>query len=218
MTLLAEGRCAEAREAARALPRVYRAGAAACLAALGGRDDLWHEAADIADVQPPLRDCFERAVWNLIKGLVTAHRQYPKAALRPKPASPGATIACPRIIKVVPGHGPAAGGYPLRLIGVHLPSRFNVHFYWSVDVGNPVQLIATGSSDGKEAVIEAPPLRLGADRSVAVFPDGWPLEVLNSAEFHYDAPNKSPTSPPTTPHQSPSTTASSAPPMSLPSP
>ena len=190
VALLASGECSEAREVARdpdiPLPPVYDAAAAACLAALEGRTALWSFAESVAARPVPMRDCLDRAVVSLLRRLVEIHREDPAAQLRPKPAEAGETLPCPRIVRLIPDHGPPEGGYPLHVVGVHLPPEVVIHFVQYVDF-EPVDTSVTARSmDGTEAVITVPPRLPRAERTVTVIPDGWPMGPIGATEFQYE--------------------------------
>lgn len=201
VAMLAVGDCARARDIARdpdiPLPPVYDAAAAACLAALDGRTDLWSYAESVASRPVPTRDCLDRAVLTLLRRVVEIHREDPSAQLRPRPAQAGETLPCPRIVRLIPDHGSPEGGYPLRVVGEHLPPEVVIQFIQYVD--GPVETLITARSvAGTEAVVTVPPRLPGADREATVIPDGWPMGPIGATAFLYDesveqqAPSTSP--------------------------
>jgi hypothetical protein len=201
VALLAQGSCAEARKVARdaeqPLPAFYDAAAAACLAAFDGRGELWAYAEEVASRALPLRDCLDRAVSALLSRLVDIHRKEPTIKLERQPAAPGETLPCPRILRLIPEHGPPQGGYELRVVGVHLPPVVVIHFTQYIDFEPRDIPITVHSVGGTEAVLTVPRQLVGAERSVAVIPEGWPLGPINTPEFVYDEPSRAPTAPPT---------------------
>jgi hypothetical protein len=219
VALLARGSCAEARKVARdaeqPLPAFYDGAAAACLAAFDGRDDLWAYAEEVASRALPLRDCLDRAVFALLSRLVDIHRKEPTITLERKAGAPGETLPCPRILRLIPEHGPPQGGYELKVVGVHLPPVVVIHFTQYIDFEPrdiPITVHSVGST---EAVFTVPPQLAGAERSVAIIPEGWPLGPIATPEFVYDDPDTAPTAPPAVsdnaPATSPSTLASPTP-------
>jgi hypothetical protein len=191
VALLARGDCAEAREVAGEaggvpLPTIYDAAGAACLAAFHGRSDLWPYVESVAAQPTSTRDCLDRAVADLLRRLVDIHREDPNVQLKPQPADDGATFRCPRIIRLIPEHGPPQGGYPLRIVGVHLPPVVVIHFEQHIDLEAVDTEITARSINGTEAVITVPPQLPGAEREVAIYPDEWPYGPINTPFFVYD--------------------------------
>jgi hypothetical protein len=204
LALLAKGSCAEARAVAQdqdqPLPAFYDAAAAACLAALNGRHELWAYAEAVAARPLQPNDCIDRAVTTLLRRLVDIHRQQPAAQLRPKPARPGDTVPCPRMLQVFPEHGPPQGGYPLRLVGVHLPPVVVIHFTQYVGFQlQDIRITTRSTEGGTKAVITVPSRRTGADREVSIYPAGWPFGPINTPLFIYDEPSPTRSAPPPTP-------------------
>jgi hypothetical protein len=110
---------------------VYVGAASACLAAFEGRPELWPRAeaaaARVAGRASQLA-CEERAVHRLLGRLLQAHRADPDARLTRGPVGVRGVLACPRFTGITPGHGPAEGGYPVRISGEHLPRTVGVNF------------------------------------------------------------------------------------------
>jgi len=206
VALLARGDCAEARKVAQdtdgaypPLPTIYDAATAACLAAFHGRSDLWPYVESAAAGQISLRDCLDRAVADLLRRLVDIHRENPNALLKPQPTGQGETLPCPRIVRLIPEYGPPQGGYPLRIVGVHLPPVVVIHFVQYVELEAVDTVITARSIDGTEAVIRVPPQLPGAESEVAIYPDEWPYGPVNTPPFVYDeSPRIEPTSASTT--------------------
>lgn len=215
VALLARGDCALARRVAQdiegaypQLPTIYDAAAAACLAAFDGRSDLWPYAVSVAAQPTSTRDCLDRAVADLLRRLVDIHREDPNVQLKPQPADDGETFPCPRIIRLIPEHGPPQGSYPLRIVGVHLPPVVVIHFVQYIELEAVDTVITARSIDGTEAVISVPPQLPGAESEVAIYPDEWPYGPVNTPSFVYDkSPKIEPTSASTT---SPDPTGDSA--------
>lgn len=102
--------------------------------------------------------------------------QRPHRSLRPKPAVAGETFPCPRILQLTPQHGSPRGGYPLRVVGVHLPPVVVIHFQQGLDSGVRDIRITTHSTAGRtKAVITLSQQSPGAEPHAAVYPEGWPL-------------------------------------------
>jgi hypothetical protein len=188
---------------------LYEGAGSACLAAFKQRPELWPraEAALGKTIKhAPRLDCQQQTVYRLLTRLVEVHRAEPNAQLVKRPAGKLGLLKCPRFLKITPGHGPAEGGYPIRLEGENLPRMVGVNF------GLEHHIDAV-SEDGRHVVITAPPSN--PDALVYVWPDGWPWGDANSVEFYYDpsAPTSRPptttTRPPTT--LNPPTSASSSP-------
>jgi hypothetical protein len=159
--------------------RLYRGAAHACLAAFHGEPGRWAQAAaDFAALsgQTGGFNCLDRNAYSLLKSLVETHRQAPTARLVRGGGADGAAPACPRILDVVPNHGPAAGGYPVRLVGEHLPARAVVE--WS---GRSFEV---STKDGREATLTVPPL--GDAQIASIWVDGWPYGLYGAVEFTYD--------------------------------
>ncbi len=160
---------------------LYEGTGSACLAAFHGQPQRWSRA-EAALVTVTSRraslDCFGQATFLLLKQLVDLHRTDPNRPLRKGKASPGSGPRCPQILTVDPDHGPAAGGYPVRINGIHLPTSVGIHF------GNVYRRV-TSTKDGREAIVIAPP-RGAQEEQVSVWPDGWPYQAMNSARFSYD--------------------------------
>lgn len=165
---------------------LYKGAAHACLAAFYGRPDLWASAQDALRVvgsQSSQMHCLEKGAYRLLQALVEVHRQHPDARFATTFGS-GQSMKCPRVKKVIPDHGPRAGGYPVRLIGENL-FRGTVIRFGELDV--PV-----ASGDGRTATITVPPaheaLRQGApDGQVFVAAKDSPFGPPQSA-FDYDPP------------------------------
>jgi hypothetical protein len=183
---------------------LYEGAGTACLAAFHGRPELWPRAESALERlagRTARLDCLQQAVHQLLERLVAAHRAEPKARLRRSTAGPRGTIACPRFTRLVPDHGPAAGGYQVRIEGEHLPRRVGLlwgeHHLWAV------------SEDGRSIVVTVP-AGDQADEGVFVIPDGWPYGPASNPTFTFDPPAAS--SPTST--SRPASTTSTTPPSS----
>jgi hypothetical protein len=199
---LAEGRGPgeQFSEPARTL---YAGAAAACLAAFHGRPELWPraEAALVWLAGRTARlDCLQQAVHRLLERLVAAHRAHPDARLERRTAGPRGALACAHFTRLVPEHGPAAGGFRVRIEGEHLPRKVGLlwgeHHLWAV------------SQDGRSIVVTAPSAAPGEDEA-AVVPDDWPDGPQGSPTFSYDPPATNKQTP-TSPSSSTSSTTSSS--------
>jgi hypothetical protein len=148
---------------------MYKGAASACLAAFHNRPELWppsDTALVTAQPQTSKFNCIDMAIYQLLKSLAEAHRQDPSTQFVKKVTESGGP--CPRITQVSPDHGPAQGGYQVRIIGVNLPSKVGVHF------GDRYFTVATSSS--REVLVTVPPTsatKLPAE--VSVWVDGWPF-------------------------------------------
>jgi hypothetical protein len=126
-------------------------------------------------------DCQEKTVYKLLNQLVAIHRTEPNARLVKQAAGRRAVLKCPRFFKIMPDHGPAEGGYPIRLEGVNLPRVVGVNF------GHQRHLTAV-SEDGRTIVITAPAAN-NPDAPLAIWPDGMPSAYDPYTYFSYDPPN-----------------------------
>jgi hypothetical protein len=207
--MLEEGKCAEARQFAQerrnVLPALYEAAAAACMAAFNDRGELWAYAQAVAARPLPQRNCFDRGLAPLLLRLVKLHRQQPTAQLRRKPVAAGVTFPCPRILSLTPEHGPAQGGYPLQVTGVHLPPVVVIHFQLSLDLEvRDIRITTRSTGGGTKAVITVPGRLPGTESGAAVYPEGWPLLGTNTPAFIYDElPKTAGTTPPATAPRAP---------------
>lgn len=181
-TDLAADRCGQvlryADELAEPSRSLYEGAATACLAAFHGEPALWSRAQTaLADVQPRAAelDCLDTPVHLLLQSLVEQHEQFPGARFS-RTFDTAHTGPCPRVLRLIPDHGPREGGYPVRLLGVNLPPTVGVHF------GSHDLTVAT--SDGREAVVIAPPAN-PREKSVSVWVDGWPFGAEVTPRFAY---------------------------------
>lgn len=188
VSLVADQNCADAQRVAKdkdqPLPSYYEAAAAACLAALNGSAELWTFASRGAAQALRPGDCIDRAVVAYLRRLVHIHRQHPQAQLRPMPRQAGQTFPCPRLLTISPEHGPSEGGYPLRMTGVHLPTTVVIHFLQSDS--RDVRIKARSTAGGTQTVITVPRRLPGAEDTVTVYPEGWPLAPFSTPLFTYD--------------------------------
>ncbi len=179
---LAAGRCAEALDIARVLPRrqrvLYRGAARACLAAFGGQPHLWAGATADRDALrgDTDRECFEQDVFRLLDNLVETHRLHPTATIVRHPTGSVNASSCPRITAVLPDHGPPQGGQRARLIGANLDGDVYVHF------GD--ELLGPLRAQGGEVSVTVPPRAPGGPRVVEIWASGWLWDPLVS--FTYD--------------------------------
>lgn len=174
---------------------VYEGAAAACLAAFEGRPELWPRAeAAAARVTGQASDlaCETRAIHRLLSRLLAIHRADPDARLARGPVGVRGTLSCPRFTSITPDHGPAEGGYQVRITGEHLPGTVGVNFG---SEGHHVEAVV---EDGALTVtVPVAPAWVAsavdpADRAVSVWPDGaviWPFNAAVS--FTYDPPASS---------------------------
>jgi hypothetical protein len=198
---------------------VYEGAAAACLAAFDAQPKLWPRAeaaaARVAGHASRLH-CEELAVHRLLGRLLQAHRDDPDARLTRGPLGARRALACSRFTRITPDHGPAEGGYPVRIIGDHLPGTVGVNF--GTDAGHHVEVAV---KDGA-LTLTMPPARVTrpSDRTVLIWPDGAPGWFPPAAvHFTYDRPattrsSASTTTSSTTPTQPPPSRSTTPPPPS----
>jgi hypothetical protein len=210
-----EGRCADAlqlavRPSEGAIPEpgrtLYEGAGSACLAAFEHQPVLWPRAEAALErvaKQAARLDCEQQTVYRLLRKLVELHRADPTARLVKRVAGGHGTLACPRITKLTPDHGPVEGGYAIQVEGVNLPRVVRIN--WGFE-----HHLTAESTDGRHAVINAPPAsgRDEEDLEVWVWPDGWPWPTKYNAVFHYDRPS------PTTTSSTTTTSTTAAPPPS----
>gem|GEM_PF-7051066 len=186
---------------------VYEGAASACLAAFHNRPQLWPRAQAALTTlgsQTSRLDCLDTPVHKLLQSLMEVHRQDPDAQFVTTFGS-GEEPRCPRLLELIPDHGPRQGGYSVRLIGENLPPVTGIHF------GKKYLTVSTNG--GSEAVITVPPADEAAtpedeydgNSGVLVEADGWPLGLwLVPPFFTYDPAERTENAPP----------ASSSPPTS----
>jgi hypothetical protein len=163
---------------------LYEGVASACLAAFEGRALLWPRAE--AAFEKITRQaggliCEERAVYQLLQRLIEAHRAEPSAQLLKRSVGRRA-LPCPSFTRIAPNHGPAEGGYTVRLEGENLPAVVGVQF--------GQHHLKAMVEDGRHVVITVPPAtKLDLDIGAYVVPDGSSIFRLDDGvEFKYDPP------------------------------
>jgi IPT/TIG domain len=168
---------------------VYLGAANACLAAFEGQPELWPRAeASAARVagQASRLACETRAIYRLLERLLEAHRADPGAQLRRGPVGVRGVLSCPLFTSITPDHGPAEGGYPVRITGEHLTGTVGVRF----DLDHRVQAVA---QDGA-LTVTMPPASVASPggREVMIWPDGAPAVFgAGAVYFTYDPPSSS---------------------------
>jgi hypothetical protein len=157
---------------------LYTAAAAACSAALLGQQEKWAEAERaIALVAEADRlDCLDRPVFDTVVALVKAHAQLPDARFA-RATDPPVPSPCPRIRELSPDHGSRTVAHFVEFVGENLPPLTTVH------AGDQVVAVPT---DGRTGRVEIPPEDDPVVTAVAVWPQGWPLDGTNTAEFSFD--------------------------------
>lgn len=201
------------------LRTLYLGAGSACLAAFHGRPELWPRAdAALERVtrHAPTPDCESRAVYELLRRLVEAHRAEPSARLV-KQTVGKRELACPRFTKITPNHGPAEGGYTVRIEGENLPPVVGVNF--SVDLGVNHHSKAV-LRDGRYVEVTVP-RAAHPEEPASVMPDGRRLWTGAEVEFRYDPPatrSTTTTRPTTTTTTQPTTTTSTTTTASSPTP
>jgi hypothetical protein len=191
--LMMKGDCAGALSIAErelnGLGRALYAGAgSACLAALEGRAELWPRAdaaLEKTTSQAARFDCENRAIYELLRRLVEAHRADPSARLVKRVVGKRALV-CPYFRKITPSHGPETGGYTVQIEGRNLPHV--VGMTWIVDLDHSYHLEAV-SQDGRHVVVTVPPgSHSDEDKSAYAEPDGARLWSDSAVRFSYDPP------------------------------
>jgi len=138
---------------------LYTGAARACLAALGGRSDLWPQAAAANDAvagRSGELNCMDLAALALLERLVTLHAQHPDRSFQN--ASPGQAQAppCPTISGLKPDHGPA--GTVVRMTGRHLGGNVvGVDVVDSFGNSQPATSVTDVGGDLEFTMPEAPP-------------------------------------------------------------
>lgn len=170
---------------------LYKGAASACLAAFEGRPELWPRAEAALEKTTkyvPVLACESKTVYKLLKRLVDAHRAEPHARLV-KRSGPRQVLKCPRFTSITPDHGPAEGGYTVRLKGENLPRVVGVNLDvlgGNYDVKHHVTAV---SQDGRHLVITVPPAT-NPDDPLFIWPDGARLWLGGEGvEFKYDPPS-----------------------------
>ena len=189
---LVQGECDQVLPILHTIPEpsrsVYEGAASACLAAFHNQPQLWSRAqAALTTVgSQTSQDCFDKPVHQLLQSLVEVHRQDPGAQFVTRFGS-GSAPPCPRVLELIPDHGPREGGYQIRLIGVSLPPMAGIHFGETY--------LTVNTNDGREAVITVPPAdAVGAPvyeqdgySYFSVWAEGWPIDLPSaSIIFAYD--------------------------------
>jgi hypothetical protein len=192
------GDCAEAlsiaeRELSGLSRTLYAGVGSACLAAFERKAELWPRA-DAAFEKTTSHaarfDCESRAVFELLRRLVEAHRADPSARLAKRLVGKRALV-CPYFTKITPNHGPEAGGYTVQLEGRNLPHV--VSMTWINDRPDTPQFdtvhLEAVSQDGRHVVITVPP-GTHSDDPAYVEPDGGRDWTDPGVQFTYDLPVK----------------------------
>jgi len=181
---LAEGQSKD--EMTGPLRTLYLGAASACLAAFHGRAELWPRADAALErmtSRAPRLDCESRAVYELLKRLVEAHRAAPSARLVKQPVGRRA-LACPRFTRITPNHGPAEGGYTVRIEGEDLPPVVGVNFSVDFGVNHHSEAVLR---DGRYVEVTVP-RPAHPEEPASVMPDGARLWTGAEVEFRYDPP------------------------------
>jgi hypothetical protein len=165
---------------------LYEGAASACLAAFEGRRELWPRAeAAYARLggQTGRLACETRTVYPLLQRILEAHHADPNVRLVKRSGGRG-VLRCPRFTKITPNHGPAAGGYQVRIEGQHLPPVVGVNIDFDLRV-------EAARQDGQQVVITMPPAppNVNPEELVTIWPDDAPIYELGAAvDFSYDPP------------------------------
>ena len=174
---------------------LYRGAAAACLAALQGRHDLWGRATD--DLAEAARstgrfDCGDRQVLRMLRSLVRHHQAGQTEFRRGQGRS-----VCARVEEVRPNHGPAAGNYAVKLVGQNFP-RAKFRVYWC-----DLEIVATPLGRGS-ARITVPPRPDDCERAIVDVTGNIGVPVRPVAGFQYDEPELERRGPSQSPDPAPS--------------
>jgi hypothetical protein len=185
---------------------LYRGAASACLAAFEGRAELWPRAEAAYEKtrgQTSVLSCESRTVHKLLQRLVDTHRMEPQAHLV-KRSGGMRTLRSPRFTRVTPDHGPAEGGYTVRLEGQNLPQVVGVNLDVLGGNDDADHHVTAVSQDGRHLMITIPPAT-NPDDPLFLWPDGarfW--YPPDGVKFKYDPPS-------TTTRQSTTTTSTTKP-------
>ncbi|HEV8528359.1 MAG TPA: IPT/TIG domain-containing protein [Actinomycetes bacterium] len=161
------------------MKQLYYGAVWACLAAFEGQRAHWTRAESAYMAMSDRNHdfgCLEVAAYQILRDLVQAHRSEPDARFVKGSGSNAAAPLCPRIRKVEPDHGPARGGYKVRLVGENLP--FHATILWNSDT------IAVTTATDREATIAVPPGAPGD--GVMVIEQGWQYGIAGAPWFEYD--------------------------------
>ena len=117
---------------------LYRGIGSACLAAFGGKYELWEQAErDLASFDAGNFNftCYDRAAHALFRSLVERHEKHPSWSF--EQTRPDATPdRCPRMSTVEPNRGSVEGGYQVTITGENFPNPTRILFdYWD---DNPI--------------------------------------------------------------------------------
>ena len=168
------------------LQTLYLGAGSACLATFHGRPELWPRA-DAAFERMKRHaaglDCESRDVYELLKRLVEAHRAEPSARLVKQTEGRG-QLACPRFTRITPNHGPAEGGYTVRIEGDNLPPVVGVNFIVDYGVSHHSKAVLR---DGRYVEVTVPRPR-HPEEGASVVPDGARLHSGAEVTFRYDPP------------------------------
>jgi hypothetical protein len=158
---------------------LYEGAAAACLAGLEGRSELWSIAMSrFPAVDPTALDCWEREVHMVYKALIDAHRASQRIVLAEDSSY---SAGCPEVTGLDPDHGPRTGGYAITVIGRNLPPVLDLD--WS---GLDLTIRALRGADGGMTMI-APAVGPDVDPYHPVRIYGAPrIQAPLGAEFRYD--------------------------------
>jgi hypothetical protein len=197
------------------LRTLYLGAGSACLAAFEGKAELWPraDAAFEKTTSHAVRlDCESRAVYELLRRLVEAHRAEPSARLVKRLVGRRAPI-CPRFTKVTPDHGPAEGGYTVLVEGENLPHVVGVNFLEEVGVEHFMKAV---SQDGRHVLITIPRAIVAhtPDDYATIWPDGLRYWTDSVVQFRYDPPGTT-TRPSTTTTTTTTTTTQATAPTSI---
>jgi hypothetical protein len=158
---------------------LYEGAAAACLAGLDGRSELWDTALErFPAVDTAALDCWTLEVYAVFDQLVDAHRANRRAELS---SSSTHSSGCPELTGIDPDHGPRSGGYAITVEGRNLPPFLTL--FWLVP---GVEVVAELQTDGTMTVI-VPAVDADEDPSVMIkISDAPRIDAPLYAYFTYD--------------------------------
>jgi hypothetical protein len=164
--------------------RLYTGAAQACLAALGGRADLWSKAkAALAAVSPQTGEltCMDRAAYALLDRLVSLHRDHPDRDFVKAPSGSSHAPPCPRIAALTPHSGSHEA--PIRMTGSNLGAVTAIDVVDSLGDSNPAENV---HSVGDRLWFTMPAPSGSASATVCVLVKAEPDWVADGALFTYE--------------------------------
>jgi hypothetical protein len=158
---------------------LYEGAAAACLAGLDGRSELWDTALErFPAVDTAALDCWNLEIYAIFHQLVGAHRANLRAEIS---GNSTRSSGCPELTGLDPDHGPRSGGYAITVHGHDLPPFLPLSW---LELG--VEVHAERRPDGTMTVI-VPAVYADVDPSVRIMISDAPrIDAPLYAYFTYD--------------------------------